>query len=214
MNKFTTNIVLPLVIVTSLSVFQGCSRNPLGTVKVSGTVTLDGAPIEGVTVTFYPVNGNRECYGFTDAQGQFVVTIPGTAIGSGAIPGEYIVAFTKEIDPMDEFRKNWIPPADEQLAAQEFRKQIQRLPPVISLLPKKYADKTTTDCLQSKWQKVERTNLLLTFRPSKNFVGVFYGAQCNDGSTLNSSVTAIRSVLAFVHCCFFVKFPKKFPPLL
>ena len=137
MNNITTNIVLSLAAVTGLLVFQGCSsKNTLGTVKVSGMVTLDGEPVGGVTVAFLPnrPEGGRECYGATDTQGRFVLTIPGTVPGSGAIPGEYIVTFIKMLDPTEGL-------TDAEIQ----RKFPSGLQESINLLPEKYRNRTTTD---------------------------------------------------------------------
>jgi hypothetical protein len=52
---------------------------------VSGTVTVNGKPVEGVLVTFIPKAKFRPSVGFTDAQGhyqaQFVTQKSGVAIG-------------------------------------------------------------------------------------------------------------------------------------
>jgi len=48
----------------------GCGGKPAGypdTAPVNGTITLDGAPLEGASVSFSPVDG-RSSSGKTDAQ--------------------------------------------------------------------------------------------------------------------------------------------------
>jgi len=136
MNKFTANIALVLIVVTGLLFFQGCADNPYGAVKVTGTVTLDGEPAEGVTIAFYPVNAEiRESFGRTDAQGQFVLTIPGAPIGSGAMPGEYIVGLIKQKCSTEDMTE----------AARERFINAGGLPYPIDLLPSKYSDRNATD---------------------------------------------------------------------
>jgi len=144
MNKSMTIIALLFIALAGLSVFPGCSDNPLGTVKVSGTVTVDGALTEGVNVSFIPTGGEgRESYGITDAQGKFVLTIPGTEPGSGTMPGEYRVIFTKETNPMAGINL-------EGMEAEEIEREMAKrfprgLPSPENLLPAKYADRNATD---------------------------------------------------------------------
>lgn len=80
----------------------GCSKGPtLPTVPVSGSVTLDGKPLEGAAVSFTPVPSNpdgKPANGITDAQGTFQLkTYLGGTTGqaSGAMPGDYVVMVTK-----------------------------------------------------------------------------------------------------------------------
>jgi hypothetical protein len=92
----------------SVLVFTGCGKapNPFGAVYVEGTVTYDGTPIEGVSVTFIPQGGDLAAGGMTDSSGKFTLTIGGASLGSGAKPGQYDVTFTKvelpEMRPLGE----------------------------------------------------------------------------------------------------------------
>ena len=143
MTRFATNIILFCVAVIGFMVFQGCSKNPLGTVKVTGKVTLDGVPVEGVTVAFYPKSSDcRECFGLTNAQGQYVLTVSGAEPGSGAIPGEYGIVLTK-------LQKNPASPSPGAGSPDEERSAVPMNPgpppPPVHLLPAKYADKSKTD---------------------------------------------------------------------
>lgn len=71
----------------------GCG-NSLGTVPVSGKVTVDGQAMEGVMVLFVPTDPEgMPASAQTDASGAFTLT---TEInGDGAIPGSYQVALSK-----------------------------------------------------------------------------------------------------------------------
>lgn len=63
---------LPLVGVLLLAVsltFAGCGGD--GTVPVTGTVTLDGAPVEGAAVILEPAEGGSPASATTDASGKF-----------------------------------------------------------------------------------------------------------------------------------------------
>lgn len=89
---------------------QGCggSGRPK-TVPVTGVVTLDGKPIEGANVTFYPDTGEsaatggpqkktdaatRPATGTTDKEGKF--TLKTFEEGDGALPGKYRVGIVKK----------------------------------------------------------------------------------------------------------------------
>ena len=144
MYKSITNLAL-FFVVSGLLVFQGCGGNALGTVQVSGTVTLDGEPAEGVTVAFVPNGEGREAYGMTNAQGRFVLTVPGTEAGSGAVPGEYSVTFTKYNDPTAGM-------SDAEIMA------LRHLPTPVSLLPPKYGDRNATDIAPVKVEQRGKNN--------------------------------------------------------
>jgi len=61
--------------------------------KVSGTVTLNGAPVEGATVTLHPVQKGNGAFGVTDANGKYQLGTFEKA--DGALPGEYKVSIQK-----------------------------------------------------------------------------------------------------------------------
>ncbi len=76
----------------------GCSQQvgPVGevidVVDASGTVTYQGKALEGFTVTFMPVSGERPATGISDAAGHFKL---GTNdAGDGAVVGSNKVAVT------------------------------------------------------------------------------------------------------------------------
>ena len=133
MNKSITIIALFLTL-TGLLLLQGCSSgNALGTVNVTGTVTVDGTAMEEISITFIPRDSEgREAYGFTDAQGKFVLTIPGAEPGSGAIPGQYIVTFSKDDDPLSRMTEEEI-------------ERLTNRPNTVNLLPARYLDRTAPD---------------------------------------------------------------------
>lgn len=80
-----------------LLVLRGCGHsNPYGTVVVTGKVTVDGSPMDGITVSFSPsASDGTSAYGLTDANGNYKLTTGGAPFGTGAIPGTYNVAFSK-----------------------------------------------------------------------------------------------------------------------
>lgn len=76
----------------------GCSgdKNPLGAVKVTGLVTLDGEPVPWASITFFPKSeGIPVASGRTDEKGEFLLTPVGGVGGEGALAGAYLVYMTK-----------------------------------------------------------------------------------------------------------------------
>jgi hypothetical protein len=70
----------------------GCGGGPRP-VKVSGTVTLNGQPVEGAMVQFVPVKDDgRPATGITNADGGFSLTTVENL--DGAMPGTYKVVIT------------------------------------------------------------------------------------------------------------------------
>ena len=74
----------------------GCQKAPPGILYLEGIVTLDGQPVNGVSVILHPRCGEGTAAGgMTDARGRFRVTTGTAPIGSGAKEGEYDVTFSK-----------------------------------------------------------------------------------------------------------------------
>ena len=80
-----------------LLLLSGCGPdNPYGTVAVTGKITVNGEPMEGITVTFVPDSPEGvSAFGRTDAGGNYQLTTGGAPFGTGAIPGTYSVTFSK-----------------------------------------------------------------------------------------------------------------------
>jgi len=79
-----------LLLASATILLAGCGS---GLVQVEGTVSLDGAPLDGAKVSFIPAGDGIPASGTTDAAGAFRL-----AVGSGqpgARPGRYQVAVTK-----------------------------------------------------------------------------------------------------------------------
>jgi ABC-type transport system substrate-binding protein len=115
-----------ILLVSCIIPFAGCSGTKAGpaTVEVTGTVTLNGSPVEQASVLFSPEIGSNDgrlaSQAKTDPQGRFQLTthIGGGKFKSGIVPGKYVVTITKP-DPA---------PAKNTFAAPK------------NLLPSKYAD--------------------------------------------------------------------------
>src|SRR5438445_6013116 len=78
-----------------LSSSPGCSGGVGNTVKTGGSVTLEGKPVGGATVTFHPEKKEqgRVAAGLTDEDGVFQLQtfVP----ADGALPGDYRVTVIK-----------------------------------------------------------------------------------------------------------------------
>ena len=73
--------------------FIGCDK-PSNIVSVTGTVLLDGKPLEGAAVLFHPEADERPAVGITDNLGNFHLTT--RTQGDGAHVGINRVSITKE----------------------------------------------------------------------------------------------------------------------
>jgi hypothetical protein len=94
--------IIPLLAL--IAVLVGCGAKP---VPVTGVVRLDGAPVEGATVTFITADGNLSAAGQTDADGNFSLSTGGQP---GAFPGDYQVVVVKT--PKVEGGENMSPEDD------------------------------------------------------------------------------------------------------
>lgn len=84
------------VILTGALAGCGGSSDLPDLVPVSGTVTLDGKPLEGASVFFElqdDVEGKKSSFGQTDSSGKYELTFGG---GTGARPGKHLVKISKQ----------------------------------------------------------------------------------------------------------------------
>lgn len=82
--------VIAATLFTATLLLSGCGS---GLSKVEGVVKLDGAPVEGATVTFAAGEGGKTYTGLTDAQGNF--SLIGSDGKPGALPGDYKITVVK-----------------------------------------------------------------------------------------------------------------------
>lgn len=133
----------------SLLSLAGCGGGDAGTadrpatVPVQGTVTLDGKPIEGATVTFMPATQARPgqpaqghaAVSRTDAEGHYELMT--FEAGDGVVPGDYVVTVVKQE----------VPEAKE-LSMEEYIAQGPQAPSADAgpkhLLPEQYAKRQTS----------------------------------------------------------------------
>jgi len=72
-----------------LPLFVGCGEK-IEVAEVSGTVTVNGKPLDMIHVEFWPDNGPRS-WGVTDANGKFTLTLDTDEPKPGAVPGTHKV---------------------------------------------------------------------------------------------------------------------------
>jgi hypothetical protein len=128
MPKITVIFVLFLLLTVI-----GCSDSSFRVEVVEGTVTLNGTPVEGATLTFVPSDSNvgKSAYARTDTQGMFRLTaVQGGKSGAGTMIGNYRVAVCKTV-PVRE-------PTVKELADQE--RGISPDIPILHIIPEKYND--------------------------------------------------------------------------
>jgi hypothetical protein len=93
---------LALLAVVWLGAASGCGTKASDGVKVSGVVTLEGAPVERAKVTYNSSSGNAPAIGVTDSKGRFeLTTFDMKTLKSidGALPGEYKVTVEVQAPP-------------------------------------------------------------------------------------------------------------------
>jgi hypothetical protein len=134
--KFVPLFVFSVFLITA----TGCStgKPDFAVEIVEGVVTLDGSPIEGVTVGFSPADANtgKPAVGRTDAQGKFVLTATqGGEFGKGTMIGKYLVSFSKDIPSRE--------PTTQELANADKTGVMPDIP-IVSVIPKKYNDPQTS----------------------------------------------------------------------
>lgn len=90
-SKLQTDIANRLFVLSAI-VVMGCGGSPdgppIGT--VTGLVTVNKTPAEGVIVTFTPVSGGRMSQGVSDADGRYELAITPTRLG--ALVGDHNVS--------------------------------------------------------------------------------------------------------------------------
>ncbi|MDR2168676.1 MAG: carboxypeptidase-like regulatory domain-containing protein [Planctomycetaceae bacterium] len=124
------------IVVCLFVLLSGCDKNAISVVPVSGTVVYQGQGVEKAVVVFIPADdstSDRSASATTNSQGEFVLETL-TATKSGAMIGNYVVVIDKSV-PIDTSGKIL---TDEELI------NLQSPPKMKNILPKKYADRSTT----------------------------------------------------------------------
>ncbi|MDR2704267.1 MAG: carboxypeptidase-like regulatory domain-containing protein [Planctomycetaceae bacterium] len=98
MTVSTKNITKILFLIICCTVI-GCNSGP-NTASVSGVVTIDGEPVQGVHLKFSPKSGERPSVGYTNERGEYTLLF--TQDQKGCIPGEHVVTINAYRDPENE----------------------------------------------------------------------------------------------------------------
>ena len=88
-NRYFLIVVLLLCVVS-----QGCWGNDFGTVE--GVVSLDGKPLEGGSVIFYPAEAGPISYSNIGSHGSYQIR---TASRQGVLPGKYVATVSYRSGP-------------------------------------------------------------------------------------------------------------------
>lgn len=86
----TSRYSLAVFAAAMVATMTGCGRSDLPELApVEGTVTLNGEPLAGVLVSFYPTSGGRPGTGETDEEGHYELTYlygeEGTKVGQSRV---------------------------------------------------------------------------------------------------------------------------------
>ena len=104
------------IVLTIVLLFTGCAekRKYSKTEMVEGIVTLDGVPVEGAEVIFYPMADTGEsATGKTDAAGHYTLSSMKGAPGKGTTAGDYGVTVSKWV--VEELAEPYIDYAQDAL---------------------------------------------------------------------------------------------------
>lgn len=97
-----------ILFVVGLSAVVGCGgRKWPPTYKTTGVVTLDGEPVEGATVSFYPKDGQQPSNGVTNSAGSYEMTSFNE--NDGAMAGSFNVAIVRFSQPKVELTPEGTP---------------------------------------------------------------------------------------------------------
>jgi hypothetical protein len=132
-----------------LALAGGCGRGGPELVPVRGTVTLDGKPVEGASVTFIPQFPGQPALGSTDARGKF--TLKTHPHGNGAMPGTH-KATVRKVETTGFLA------TEDGLSGGVAPEGIQQ----IWHTPQRYADPETTPLLIEVGKRMEAVSLALT----------------------------------------------------
>ncbi|MDR1270278.1 MAG: carboxypeptidase-like regulatory domain-containing protein [Planctomycetaceae bacterium] len=94
-----TKIIINILFLIICCTIIGCNNGP-NTASVSGVVTIDGKPVEGVHLKFSPKSGERPSVGYTNERGEYTLSF--TQDQKGCIPGEHVVTINAYRDPENE----------------------------------------------------------------------------------------------------------------
>ena len=135
------NFLLALSVL--LLCFCGCPGSSGNVGWVDGVVTLDGDPVGGATVRFYPESGGRGSSGKTDKNGYYELRY--TRSEMGAVIGNHKETVSQEAGLTGDYGKK------------EEKEEVERTP-----VPRKYSDRKKTELSETVESGSNTINLELT----------------------------------------------------
>ena len=137
-----------------LAALGGCRDSGLPeVVPVTGSVSFQGKPLAGATVTFFAKEGKLAAgelaFGTTDAEGHFRLRSQAgpTEALNGAIAGEHRVTISKLVPPQGMTEEVYQQKVEAEKAAGEsgvYGAPREVVPPRVELLPGQYSDAQQT----------------------------------------------------------------------
>ena len=118
----------------------GCGPRGPKVQMVHGSVTLDGKPFDGVTITFAPVGEGNMGFATTDEKGNFRISTLGARPATGTTTGTYKVSFDKLVPDGPQ-------PTQKELADPNFDPSTTKkynIDKVVQKVPKKYLSGDTS----------------------------------------------------------------------
>jgi hypothetical protein len=126
---------LVLLVVSAIACSPGAAARAK-TVRVTGTVTYKGLPVEGAVVSFLGDGTIPAAIGRTDAKGHFELTT--SEPGDGAVPGSHQVTVSKVVAAKAA-------PAKESMEDAAKRTTAAQDEAPLSLIPERYGNAATSD---------------------------------------------------------------------
>ncbi len=136
-----------------LAALGGCGDSGPDVLPVTGSVSLEGKPLEGATVTFSTKEGKLAAgelaFGTTDAQGRFRLRSQAgpTETLDGAVAGEHRVTISKLIPPQGMTEEVYQQKVEAEKQAGEsgvYGAPREVVPPRVELLPAQYSNPQQT----------------------------------------------------------------------
>ncbi len=125
-SRWSTGIARPaLFLATSFLLLAGCGHGSnLGAVE--GVVTLDGNPLPGAVVSFRPVNGGKQSYGRTDANGHYELRYSAKEMGAAVCKHKVTLTTATGEGPEARFQVEKVPPQYLHSATTNLEKEVAR----------------------------------------------------------------------------------------
>lgn len=122
----------------------GCSSGSVpGTFPVNGTVTFNGKPVDGATISFVGKGSERPATAISTADGKYDLY---TLDSRGALPGNYSVVVSKMEAPSDSVNKDaGFDASGKDLSMEQSAANVGKpTPKAKQLLPAKFGSPSTT----------------------------------------------------------------------